>query len=428
MNIHIKGGRLYDPASKLDAKQDLYIVEGKIVGINKKPKDFKSDLVINATDKIVLPGIVDICARLREPGYEHKGTINTESLAANSSGITTICCPPDTDPVVDTPAVIEFIHQRARESGRTNIFPLGALTNGLEGEQLAEMQILKQAGCVGVSNAFSPIDNAEVLRRTFEYAHSCDLTVFLYAEDNALKNSGTAHEGALGTRLGLPPIPEAAETVAISRALLLAELTSVHVHFCRLSSMRGVQLIKTAQEQGLPVTADVGICNLLLTEMDIADYNSDCHLQPPLRSERDRAGLIEAINNGIINAVCSDHQPHDVDAKAAPFSLTEVGASTIEHLLPLIMHLVNRKELKLEKAISLLTSQPANILNVNKGALETGNDADICIFDTEASTSINKDNLLSAGKNTPFNGWELKGAVTHTIFNGKVVFDRSNNK
>ncbi len=428
MNIHIKGGRLYDPANKLDAKQDLYIAEGKIVGINKKPKDFKSDLVINATDKIVLPGIVDICARLREPGYEHKGTINTESLAANSSGITTICCPPDTDPIIDTAAVVEFIHQRARETGRTNIFPLGALTQGINSKHLAEMQILKQAGCVGVSNAFSPIDNAEVLRRAFEYAHSCDLTVFLYAEDNALKNNGTAHEGALGTRLGLPAIPETAETVAISRALLLAELTSVRVHFCRVSSARGVQLIKAAQEQGLPVTADVGICNLLLTEMDIADYNSDCHLQPPLRSERDRTGLIEGINKGVINAVCSDHQPHDVDAKAAPFSLTEVGASTIEHLLSLMMHLVNRKELKLEKAISLLTSQPANILNVNKGTLETGNDADICIFDTEASTSINKDNLLSAGKNTPFNGWELKGAVTHTIFNGKVVFDRSNNK
>ncbi len=428
MNIHIEGGRLYDPANKLDAKQDLYIAEGKIVGINKKPKDFKSDLVINATDKIVLPGIVDICARLREPGYEHKGTINTESLAANSSGITTICCPPDTDPIIDTAAVVEFIHQRARETGRTNIFPLGALTQGINSKHLAEMQILKQAGCVGVSNAFSPIDNAEVLRRAFEYAHSCDLTVFLYAEDNALKNNGTAHEGALGTRLGLPAIPETAETVAISRALLLAELTSVRVHFCRVSSARGVQLIKAAQEQGLPITVDASICNLLLTEMNIADYNSDCHLQPPLRSERDRTGLIEAINNGIINAVCSDHQPHDVDAKAAPFSLTEVGASTIEHLLPLMMHLVNRKELKQEKAISLLTSQPADILDIDKGSLETGKDADICIFDTEASTSINKDNLLSAGKNTPFNGWELQGAVTHTIFNGKIVFDRSNNK
>ncbi len=425
MRIHIKGGRLLDPANKLDAKQDLFIAGKKIVGINKKPDGFDSDLQINAKDKLVLPGLVDLCARLREPGLEHKGTIKTESLAANSSGITSICCPPDTDPVIDTPAVIELIHQRSRDAGRTNIYPLGALTQGLNSEQLAEMYILKQAGCIGVSNAYNSIDNTEVLRRAFEYAHSCNLTVFLYAEDHDLKNNGVAHEGALSTRLGLPPIPETAETVAISRALLLAEQTNVRLHFCRLSTARGVQLIKAAQEQGLPVTSDVAICNLLLTEMDIADYNSDCHLQPPLRSERDRIGLIAGINDGTIAAVCSDHQPHDVDAKAAPFSLTESGASTIEHLLPLTMHMVNRKELKLEKAISLLTSQAANILSIDKGTIEINKDADICLFDLEESTSVDKTNLLSSGKNSPFNGWELQGAVTHTIFNGEVVFDRN---
>ncbi|HIF50693.1 MAG TPA: dihydroorotase [Thiotrichaceae bacterium] len=425
MRIHIEGGRLLDPANNLDAKQDLFIADGKIVSIKKKPDGFDSDLQINAKDKIVLPGLVDLCARLREPGLEYKGTIQTESLAANSSGITSICCPPDTDPVIDTPAIIELIHQRSRDAERTNIYPLGALTKDLNSEHLAEMHILKQAGCVGVSNAYNAIDNAEVLRRAFEYAHSCNLTVFLYAEDHALKNNGVVHEGALSTRLGLPPIPETAETVAICRAILLAEQTQVHLHFCRLSTARGVQLIKAAQAQGLPITADVAICNLLLTEMDIADYNSDCHLQPPLRSERDRSGLIAGINDGTITAVCSDHQPHDVDAKAAPFSLTESGASTIEHLLPLMMHLVNREELKLEKAISLLTSQPANILSIDKGSLEEGKDADVCIFDNEESTSIDKDNLLSIGKNTPFNGWETQGAVSHTLLNGRVVFDRS---
>jgi len=428
MKIHIAGGRLLDPANNIDAKQDLFIADGKIVGIKKQPDGFDSDLQINAEDKIVLPGLVDLCARLREPGFEHKGTFQTEGLAANSSGITSLCCPPDTNPVIDTPAVIELINQRAREAGRTNIYPLGALTQGLKGEQLSEMYILKQAGCVGVSNALLAIDNAEILRRTFEYAHSCELTVFLYAEDSALKNKGVAHEGALSTRLGLPAIPESAETVAISRALLLAEQTQVHLHFCRISTARGVQLIKTTQEQGLPITADVAICNLLLTEMDIADYNSDCHLQPPLRSERDRTGLIAGINDGTIAAVCSDHQPHDADAKAAPFSLTESGASTVEHLLPLMLHLVGRKELKLEKAISLLTSQPANILSIDKGTLEIGKDADICILDTEASTSIEKEKLLSAGKNTPFNGWEIQGAVSQTLLNGEVIFDRSNIK
>lgn len=398
MKIHIEGGRLLDPENKLDAKQDLYIADGKIVGIKNKPDAFERDLQIDAKDKIVLPGLIDLCARLREPGFEHKGTFKTETLAASSSGITSICCPPDTDPIIDTPAVVEFINQRSREAGRTNIYPLGALTQDLKGEQLAEMYLLKQAGCVGVSNALQAMDNAEILRRAFEYAHSCDLTVFLFAEDNTLKNNGTAHEGAIGTRLGLPAIPEAAETVAISRALLLVELTGVRVHFCRISSARSVGLIKAAQEQGLPVTADVAICNLHLTDMDIADYNSDCHLQPPLRSERDRAGLIAGINEGTISAVCSDHQPHDVDAKAAPFSLTEAGASTIELLLPLMSHLANRKEIKFTDAISLLTHKPASILGIDKGTLGIDKDADICIFDPNLHKSIVKENLLSAGK------------------------------
>lgn len=425
MRIHIKDGRLIDPSSGLDAKQDLYIADGVIASINKKPNGFKSDLEINARDKLVLPGLVDICARFREPGFEYKGTYKTESLAATSSGVTSICCPPDTDPIVDTTAVVEFIIQRSREAGRTKIYPLGALTHNLENKQLSEMQLLKEAGCVGVSNALTPMDNAEILRRAFEYAHSCDLTVFLYCEDNNLKNNGTAHEGAISTRLGLPAIPESAETVAISRALILVEQTGAQVHFCRVSSARGVSLIKAAQEQGLPVTADVAICNLHLTDMDIADYNSNCHLRPPLRSERDRTGLIEGINNGTITAVCSDHQPHDVDAKSAPFSLTEPGASTIEHLLPLMIHLVNRDELKLEQAVALLTSQPAKIAGIDKGTLALGKDADVCIFDMETSTSVSSSNMLSTGKNTPFNNWELQGAVTHTILNGNVVFDRS---
>lgn len=425
MRLHIKGGNLLDPANNLNTKQDLFIADGMIVGINKKPDGFKNDLEIDAKDKLVLPGLVDICARFREPGFEHKGTYQSESLAATSSGVTSICCPPDTDPVIDTTSVVEFIVQRSREAGRTKIYPLGALTHGLQNQQLAEMELLKEAGCVGVSNALMPMDNAEILRRAFEYAHSCHLTVFLYAEDNNLKNNGTAHEGAISTRLGLPAIPESAETVAISRALILVEQTGAHVHFCRISSARGVSLIKAAQEQGLPVTADVAICQLHLTDMDIADYNSHCHLRPPLRSERDRTGLIEGINNGAISAICSDHQPHDIDAKSAPFSLTEPGASTIEHLLPLTMHLVNRNELKLEQAITLLTSQPAKIAGIDKGTLSIGKDADICIFDNDASTSVSSKNMLSAGKNTPFNNWELQGAVTHTLLNGKLVFDRS---
>ncbi len=424
MKIVIENGRLFDPVNKLDARQDLFIANGKIVSIKKKPDGFKSDLTINAKEKLVLPGIVDLCARLREPGETHKGTFQSELNAANSSGITSVCCPPDTKPAIDTTAVVELIHQRARDTRRANIYPLGALTQGLQGEHLAEMYTLQQAGCVGVSNALMPIDNTEVLRRAFEYAQSCDLTVFIFSEDNALKNNGVVHEGPLSTRLGLPAIPETAETIALSKALLLIEQTGVRAHFCRLSSARSVKMIKDAQKQGLPVSADAAICNLHLTEMDIVDYNSDCHLQPPLRNERDRKGLINGLAKGIISAVCSDHQPHDTDAKAAPFSLTEPGASTIEHLLPLMLHLVNRKELTLETAITSLTAGPAKILGIDRGTLGVDKVADICIVDTEKSINIEKNNLLSAGKNSPFKNWELQGQVTHTLFNGEVVFSQ----
>ena len=424
MRLTIEGGRILDPASKLDSEQDLFIDDGKIVSLKKKPDGFESDFQIDAKNKIILPGLVDLCARLREPGFAYKATFQSECKAANSNGITSICCPPDTNPIIDAIAVVDLIHQRARETNRTNVYPFAALTLGLKGEHLAEMDTLKRAGCIAVSNGLAPIENTEVLRRAFEYAHSCGLTVFFFAEDYSLKNKGVVHEGPISTRLGLSGISETTETVALSRAILLVEQTQVKTHFCRISSARSVSMIAAAQKKGLPVSADVAICNLHLTEMDIADYDSDCHLQPPLRNERDRKGLIDGINDGVIAAVCSDHQPHEADAKAAPFSQTEAGASTIEHLLPLMLHLVNRKEISLIQAIAVLSSQPANILGIDKGTLAVGSDADICILDLSSSNSVDKNSLLSAGKNTPFKGWELPGQITHTIYNGNLVYKR----
>ena len=422
MRISIENGRLLDPSNNLDQKQDIFIVDGKIVSFKKKPDGFKPDIVVDAKNKIILPGLVDLCARLREPGLEKKGNFSSELYAANSSGVTSVSVPPDTAPVIDTPAVVEFIHQRAREINRANVYPLGALTQKLKGEQLAEMYLLKEAGCAGISNALSAIENTEVLRRAFEYANSCDLTIYIYPEDQKITNNGVVHEGAISTRLGLPAIPETAETIAISRALLLIEQTNVRAHFCHLSSARGVRLIREARKQGIRVTADVSICNLHLTDMDIADYDSNCHVKPPLRSERDRMGLIEGIHDQTISAVCSDHQPHEANAKSAPFSLTEPGASTIEHLLPLMLHLVNKNEIELNQAISLITSEPAKILGISKGTIEKNRNADLCIYDPKSNVNINKNNMLSAGKNTPFNGWELQGKVTHTLLNGEVVF------
>ena len=424
MRICIKNGTVFSPSNNINDKRDVYIDKGKIISLKKKPNGFKSDLDINAKDKIILPGLVDICGRLGEIGSEKNIAIKNELKAANRSGITSICVPPDIQPTIDTPAIVEFINRRASESNRANIFPLGALTQELNGKELTEMFLLKAAGCIGVSNGDVAIENTEVLRRAFEYAKSCDLTVFIFAEDSKIKNNGVAHEGAISTRLGLPAIPETAETIAISRALLLIEQTDVRAHFCRLSSGRGVELIREAKKNGLKVTADVSICNLHLTDIDIADYNSNCHLQPPLRDDSDRKRLIEGLIDDTISAVCSNHQPHDENAKSAPFSLTQAGASTVEHLLPLILHVsIHGAGLTFEEAILSVTSKPAKILGIEKGILEENGDADLCIFDPNKNIDIDKNNLLSAGKNTPFNGWNLTGSVTHTILDGKLIFN-----
>ncbi|MFB3091224.1 MAG: dihydroorotase, partial [Gammaproteobacteria bacterium] len=323
MRLKIMNGRIIDPENNIDQTGNLFIEEGRIVGINKAPKGFKAELEIDASNQIVCPGLVDLCARLREPGQEYKATIASETVAAIASGITSICCPPDTVPVIDSPAVVELIFQHSSSSHLSRVFPLGALTFGLQGKTLAEMDALKTAGCVGVSNAYEPIDDTEVLRRALEYAVTCEITVHLYCEDNFLRNNGVVHEGPISTRLGLPPIPETAETVAISRALLLVEQTGARVHFCRISTARSIELLADAKSRGLDITADVGIAHLHLTEMDVGTFNTDCFVLPPLRSQRDKEGLRAGLANGTISAICSDHQPHDADAKSAPFSMTE---------------------------------------------------------------------------------------------------------
>jgi len=422
MRLKISSGRIIDPANNIDQTGDLFIDEGLIVGIGKSPKGFKAEQEIDATAQIVCPGLIDLCARLREPGEEHKATIASETTAAIASGITSICCPPDTIPVIDTPAVVELIFQHASNSQQAKVFPLGALTHGLKGKTLAEMDALKNAGCIGVSNAYAPIVDTEVLRRALEYAATCEITVHLYCEDDYLRNNGVVHEGPVSTRLGLPAIPETAETVAVSRALLLVEQTGARVHFCRISTARSIELLAEAKVRGIDVTADVGIAHLHLTDMDISSFNTDCYVLPPLRSQRDKEGLRTGLANGTITAICSDHQPHESDAKSAPFSMTEPGASTIEMLLPLTLQLVRDKNLTLQQAIAALTSAPAKIAGLDTGKLSIGSRADICIFDPESSWIVETEALLSAGKNTPFASWEMTGKVTHTLVDGNIIF------
>ena len=424
MGLVIKGGHLIDPANGVDGNKDLYIdAHGFVAGVGKAPSGFKAKRTIEAHGKIVCPGLVDLRARLREPGLEYKATIESEVHAAVAAGITTLCCPPDTHPVVDTPAMAQMIQSRAWRFGLTFIHPLGALTQGLEGKRLTDMEALDEAGCVGFTNALAPVTDTLVMRRAMEYAATLDLTVFLHAEDPWLRNCGCVHEGEVGTRLGLPGIPEAAETVGVARDLALIEQTGCRAHFCNLSSSRAVAMVAEAKRQGLPISADVAVHHLHLSEHDIGDFNTLCHVRPPLRSVNDRKGLRKALKSGVITAICSDHQPHEPDAKLAPFAQSEPGISALETLLPLTLKLVDDKLLTLSEAIALLTHKPAEIIGVETGQLNIGATADICIFDPEAIWVLTEDKLVSRGHNTPFLGWEFRGRVTHTLVGGKLVFE-----
>ena len=422
MRISISNGHLICPAQQLDGQGDLYIADGRIVSAGKRIDSFSADLEITLDGQYVCPGIVDLSVHTREPGFEHKATIASETEAAVRAGVTSMVCPPDTRPVTDTPAVVELIHERQYRLNKTRIYPLGALTRGLDGRQLTEVAALKRAGCVGLSNADKPIVDTEVLRRAFEYAAGFDLPVFIHPEDSYLRNQGVMHEGRISTRLGLPGIPETAETIAISRALLLIEQTGVSAHFCRLSCARSVELIGAAKQQGLPVTADAGIAYLYLTEVDVDGFNSQCHLWPPLRTDRDRQALLDGLRSGVIDAVCSDHQPHDKDAKAAPFSSTEPGASTLEVLAPLAFNLAAARGFSPGQIVQALTCRPASIIGIDAGSLAGGARADLFIFDENLQWTVEAEKLTSAGKNTPFDNWEMNGKVTHTIVNGKLVF------
>ena len=423
MGTLIKGGRIIDPANNIDQVADLYIdEEGFVAAVGDPPEEFKEKTVIDAEGQIVCPGLVDLRARVREPGLEYKATIESETQAAVSAGITTLVMPPDSNPVIDTPAMAQMVQHRAWRFQSAFIHPLGALTKNLDGKQLADMEALDEAGCVGFTNAFVPVKDTLVMRRAMEYAASYDFTVFLHSHDPWLQEHGCAHEGEVSTRLGLPGIPEAAETVGVARDLALIEQTGVRAHFCQLSSAWAIDMIAEAQQRGLRVTADVTAHSLHLTEHDIGFFDSQCHVIPPLRSQRDRDALRQALSNSVVSCVCSDHQPHEADAKLAPFIQSEPGISGLETLLALTIKLVNENLLTMEAAIASLTSNPADIIGVDTGHLSIGATADICIFDPAASWTVTPEKFVSEGKNTPFSGWELPARVRYTLVGGNIVY------
>lgn len=422
MKIHIKNGRVIDPKNNIDSKLDVFIAAGKILNIGQMPDDFIANQTIDATNLIVCPGLVDLSARLREPGEEYKARLASELQAAVAGGVTSLACPPDTDPVLDEPGLVEMLRYRAKQHGLTHVYPLGAMTRQLQGKALAEMNELYAAGCVGFSQANVAITDTQVLWRAMEYAATFGFTLFLHAEEPFLAADGVAHDGEVATRLGLKGIPSAAEALALATILRIAQETGAKVHISRLSTAEGVAMIRAAKAQSLNISCDVSANHLHLTEHDIAYFDANCHLKPPLRTQRDKDALSAGLKDGTIDAICSDHTPVDDDAKLMPFAEAEIGATGLELLLPLTLKWAAQEKVSLLHALSLITQASAQILGISAGDLSRNSDADMCIFDANEYWEISPKTLKSQGRNTPFNGLELAGKVKKTLVHGLVVY------
>jgi dihydroorotase len=423
VKVHVKSGRLVDPRHGVDAARDLYIADGRVIGVGTAPGGFRTDRVIEASGLVVAPGLVDLSARLREPGLEYKATLESELRAAVAGGVTSLACPPDTDPPLDEPGLVEMLTRRASSMHLAKVHPVGALTAKLEGERLAEMAMLRQAGCVAFSQADAPIKDTVVLWRALQYAATLGYTVWLRPQDAFLAREGVAHDGDVATRLGLPGIPAFAETIALAAILELVRTTGTTVHICRLSTATGVAMVRQAKAEGLPVTSDVSAHHIHLSEVDLGNYDSHCHLVPPLRSLRDRDALQAGTADGTIDAICSDHTPVDEDAKQMPFSESAPGATGLELLLPLTLKWSREKKIALSSALARVTSEPARVLKIDAGHLGVGAPADICIFDSQAYVKVTPASLRSQGKNTPFLGYELPGRVCFTLVAGEVTYE-----
>jgi dihydroorotase len=423
MKIHIKNGRLIDPASGTDEQKDIFIAAGKIVAIGAHPAGFTANRTIDATALVICPGLVDLSVRLREPGYEYMATLESEMDAAAAGGVTSLACPPDTDPPLDEPGLVEMLKFRAKNLNQSHVYPIGALTVGLKGTHLTEMAELTDAGCVAFSHADAPLTDTQLLLRALQYAATFDFPVWLRPQDAGLAKGGVAHDGHVATRLGLAAIPVCAETVALSTVLLLARETGVRIHLCRLSSAEGVDMARQARQRGLRVTCDVAIHHAHLSEMDIGYFDPNCHLTPPLRSQRDRDALRAALADGTVDALCSDHTPVDDDAKQLPFGEAEPGATGVELLLPLALKWIEETKMPLAQGLARITSNPARVLGIDAGTIAAGANADICVFDPERYWKVGPGALKSQGKNTPFGGIEVKGKVRYTLVAGQIVYE-----
>ena len=428
MKILIKGGHVIDPASGFDQPADVAIANGCISAIGLAAHDFSPDQTIDATGCIVIPGLVDLAVRLREPGHEHAGMLASELAAAAAGGVTSVVSPPDTDPVLDEPGLVEMLRYRAEKLQASRVFPLGALTRNLAGEVLTEMLALTDAGCVAFSQAEVPLVNTLVTLRAMQYASTFGFAIWLRPQDVHL-GQGVAASGPLATRMGLSGVPVAAETIALHTIFELVRATQARVHLCRFSSAAGVALVRQAKLDGLPISADVSINSLHLIDTDLGYFDSRMRLNPPLRQQRDRDALRGALADGTIDALVSDHTPVDEDAKALPFAQSEPGATGLELLLSLALKWSHDDRIDLAQALAVLTSQPASVLGGglgplthSVGQLRVGGVADVCVFDPRASWVVMPKALVSQGKHTPFSGYELPGRVRCTLVAGRLAY------
>ena len=423
MKIEIRNGHVIDPKHGVDRKASLYIAAGKIAAVGEAPAGWHANRVIDATELIVCPGLIDASARLREPGFEYKATLESEVAAAIAGGVTSLACPPDTDPPLDEPGLVEMLKHRARSLNQTHVYPIGALTVGLKGETITEMGELAEAGCIAFSQADAALADTQVLLRALQYAATFGHRVWLRPQDFHLAKGGVAHDGEVATRLGLPAIPGFAETIALDAIFELVQATGVQVHLARLSTHDGVARVRAAKKAGLPVTCDVAIHHVHLCDVDIGWFNAHCHLVPPLRGTRDRAALRTALADGTIDLICSDHAPVDDDAKQLPFAESEPGATGLELLLPLTLKWAREDRLPVSAALARITSEPARVLGLNAGHLGVGADADVCVYDPDRNWVVEPSALRSQGKNTPFLGLELAGKVRYTLVGGQIVHE-----
>ena len=428
MKIVIKGGRLLDPASGTDQTGNLYIAAGRIVGVGQEPDGFESARVIDAAGKLVIPGLIDLAVRLREPGFEHRATLESEMQAALAGGVTSLVLPPDTEPALDEPGLVEMLKHRARQLHQANLYPLGAMTNRLEGKIITEMAELTEAGCVAFSQATLPLIDTGVLLRSMQYAKTYGYTLWLTPLEAAL-SKGVAASGPFASRLGLTGVPEQAETIALHTLFELQKVTGTRLHVCRLSSAAGIALVRQAKAQGLPVTCDVSLNHLHLTDLDIGFFDSNYRLDPPLRGQRDRSAIRMGLADGTIDAVCSDHTPVDDDGKLMPFAEAEPGATGVELLFSLVLKWALEEKLPLAQALGLVTAGPAAILKAGApslpgcGALTVGAPADIAIADPDVAWTVGRDTLLSQSAHTPFAGYELPGKIVMTLVSGRCVWE-----